>query len=338
MGSGETTPNGGLVFEAAAKTLPPSPRIGILETPAGFELNSTMVAKRIADYINVRLQNYSPQIDVIAARKKDTPYATNSPENVRSVMACDMVFLGPGSPTYAVRQLKDSLVWDAVRYRFRQGAALVLASAACIAMGKYALPVYEIFKAGEDPHWKPGLDLLGEFGLPCVIIPHWNNAEGGKELDTSRCFIGQERFIPLAAQLSQDVPIIGICEHTGLLVSLKDQSCSVVGKESITVIQRGVEKVFKSGTQFDLSEIGNYQPISSPEYEIDPEIFLHKAKIQDTKTEKRKPGVEVIALLKKRDLAREKKEWIEADMIRKQISQLGWQIVDTPEGSRLEPI
>jgi hypothetical protein len=26
------------------------------------------------------------------------------------------------------------------------------------------------------------------------FIPHWNNAEGGIDLDTSRCFVGLDRF------------------------------------------------------------------------------------------------------------------------------------------------
>lgn len=336
MGSGETTPNGGLVFETVVKTLPPAPKIGILETPAGFELNSASVAKRVADYIDVRLQNYSPQIMVIPARRKGSEFSTDAPENTRSVMGCDMIFLGPGSPSYAVRQLAGSLVWDAVRFRFNQGAALVFASAACIAMGKLALPIYEIFKVGEDPHWKPGLDLLGDFGLPCVIVPHWNNAEGGKELDTSHCFIGKDRFVSLAAGLPEEITIIGIYEHTGLLINLQEQTCSVIGKDSVEIIKNESKQTFESGTKFPLSTVGVCRPINTVESIFKPEIISYIPALEPSHKQQSIPDEEVLELQKQRDVAREQKDWVAADNLRKQIELLGWQVTDTPNGSKID--
>jgi hypothetical protein len=67
---------------------------------------------------------------------------------------------------------------------------LAFASAASIAVGRYALPVYEIYKVGADLHWVDGLDLFRVFGWELAIVPHWNNREGGDDLDTSRCFMG----------------------------------------------------------------------------------------------------------------------------------------------------
>ncbi len=78
-----------------------------------------------------------------------------------------------------MRQLQASLTWHTILARHRLGASLALASAAAIAAGTFALPVYEIYKVGEDPHWKPGLDLLKPFGLSLAFIPHWDNMEGG---------------------------------------------------------------------------------------------------------------------------------------------------------------
>ena len=59
--------------------------------------------------------------------------------------------------------------------------------------------MYEIYKVGEDLGWKAGLNLLGPFGRSVAIVPHWNNHEGGEELDTSHSFMGQERFERLLA-------------------------------------------------------------------------------------------------------------------------------------------
>jgi hypothetical protein len=51
LGSGETSPAGGRVFETIAQRFPQPLRIAILETPAGFELNSEKVAGRVGDFM-----------------------------------------------------------------------------------------------------------------------------------------------------------------------------------------------------------------------------------------------------------------------------------------------
>ena len=146
---------------------------------------------------------------LVPARRRGTALSPDNPEIVAPLLDSDVIFLGPGSPSYAVRQLQDSLAWHTLRGRQRLGAAVVLASAASIAAGAYALPVYEIYKVGEDPHWKPGLDLFADFGLKLAVMPHWNNNDGGAELDTSRCFMGLARFEPLLAMLPADVVVLG---------------------------------------------------------------------------------------------------------------------------------
>jgi len=150
LGSGETSLAGGRIFESIAQQRNDILRIVILETPAGFELNSPQVAGRVAEFLKVRLQNYLPIIDVIPARKRGTVFSPDNPEILHPLLSANMIFMGPGSPTFAVRQLSGSLVWNLVRARHRMGAALVFASAATIAVGARVVPVYEIFKVGED--------------------------------------------------------------------------------------------------------------------------------------------------------------------------------------------
>ena len=169
-------------------------RIAVLETPAGFELNSHQVAGKVADFLKTRLANYTPIVDVVSARKRGTPFSPDEAEIVRPLLYADMIFMGPGSPTYATRQLKDSLAWEIIRARHRLGATLAFASAATISIGAWAIPVYEIYKVGEDVHTKTGLNLFADFGMHVSLVPHWNNADGGDDLDTSRCFIGMEQF------------------------------------------------------------------------------------------------------------------------------------------------
>ncbi len=56
---------------------------------------------------------------------------------------------------------------------------MVFASAAALTLGRWTVPVYEIYKVGEDPHWLEGLDLLSQTGIDGAVIPHFDNAEGG---------------------------------------------------------------------------------------------------------------------------------------------------------------
>jgi len=72
LGSGETSLAGGRVFGALARVLSAPLRLAILETPAGFELNSDRVAGRVADFLADRLQNYRPEVTVVAARRRGT--------------------------------------------------------------------------------------------------------------------------------------------------------------------------------------------------------------------------------------------------------------------------
>jgi hypothetical protein len=194
FGSGEIAASAQPVYEHVFRRQKAPIHVSILETPAGFELNSARVAGRVADFLVEHLANYKPDVAVIPARKRGTPFSPDEPAIVAPLLSADVIMLGAGSPTYAVRQLENSLAWQILVARHRLGTPIIMASAATVAAGAYALPVYEIYKVGDELHWNVGLDLLGAFGLSLTWVPHWDNREGGAELDTSRCFMGQSRF------------------------------------------------------------------------------------------------------------------------------------------------
>jgi hypothetical protein len=338
FGSGETSASGRKIYEWLMQRLPPPIRAAVLETPAGFELNSAQVAGRVAEFLRWRLQNYRLQVSVIPARKRGTPFSPDDPHIVAPLGECNVIFLGPGSPTYAVRQLQDSLAWDLVRARHRLGSAMVLASAATIAAGAYALPVYEIYKVGEDIHWRPGLDFFGDFGMSLVFIPHWNNAEGGTELDTSRCFMGQSRFEQLQGMLPSNATVVGIDEHTALVVDLAAGKCHVMGMGGVTLLRCGLEMHVEADQDFPVSSLGPFY-IPEPQAGLPPEVWqcVQAAQDQATATEVGQPSAEVLALVERREAARARHDWATADALREQITTLGWQISDTLQGPRLEP-
>lgn len=333
FGSGETSPSGQKIFDCLLRQLPARPRIALLETPAGFELNSAQVIGRVAEFLNHRLQNYHPQTEAIPARKRGTASSPDDPQIAAPLLAADLIFAGPGSPSYAVRQLQNSLTWHYLLARHRLGATLVFSSAAVIALGAQALPVYEIYKVGEDPHWKTGLDFFAPFGLSLVFIPHWNNNDGGAELDTNRCFMGHPRFATLLDLLPADQPVIGIDEHTALLINCATASCEVHGLGTVTLLQKAGQRVIPSGETFSLDDLGRYQ-LPDPKDGIPPDVWQTalEAEARTQPAGAPVPPQGVLDLAEQRQSARARKDWAAADQFRDQIAALGWQVQDTPEG------
>ncbi len=346
LGSGETAPSAHKIHHWALDHFTVPVSVAILETPAGFEPNSDMVATRVGYYLTQHLQNFQPQIQVIPARKQGTAFSPDDPDLVAPLLAADYIFLGPGSPSYAVRQLRDSYAWHALTARHRLGAAVCFSSACTIAVGQQALPIYEIYKVGEDPHWKAGLDFFAPYGLSLVLVPHWNNTDGGSELDTSHCYVGTERYDQMAAMLDSGITIVGIDENTALAISPESGQCRVLGVGGVVVIRDGQRHHFKRRQSFPVSLLGDWR-LPDAQAGI-PDPVWHDALTAQTDREAAQAAAQAQAhtdpallaqaqeLLTQREIARGDREWATADRLRDQIAALGFQIKDTPDGPELE--
>lgn len=338
FGSGETSASGRKVYDWLFRRLPAEPRVAVLETPAGFQPNSALVAEKVADFLRTRLQNFRPRVAVVPARRRGSAFSPDDPTILAPLLQADAIFLGPGSPTYAARQLENSLAWHYLLARYRLGAAVVLASAATIAAGTHALPVYEIYKAGEDLHWRPGLDFFGACGLSLILVPHWDNREGGAELDTSRCYMGGARFETLMAMLPPEQTVVGIEEHTALVVDAASAGCHVLGRGAVVVLRNGEERRFESGRNFPLDLLGALRPPTSGD-RVPAAVWravVAAKESQSAPTEH--PPLRVVDLVERREAARARHDWAAADLLRAQVADLGWRIQDTPEGPRLSPV
>ncbi len=333
LGSGETSLAGGRIFEALARNIHEPLRIALMETPAGFELNSAQVVGKVGDFMQTRLQNYKPVVDVIPARKKNSAYSPDDPEIVKPLLYANLIFMGPGSPTYAIRQLQDTLTWNVIRARHRLGATLIFASAATISIGAHALPVYEIYKVGQDVHMVDGLDLFEDFGLHLSFIPHWNNADGGVDLDTSRCFIGMDRFAEWCNLVPPENETVGLDEHTGLIVDFESGLCEVSGVSSVSLVRECDPEMYPSGSKFPLNELGEFRIPEPLEKDIPAEVW--EMCLNAPPLESDQPSDTVIALVEQRLLARANKNWSESDKLRDQIAALGWTVQDSKDGYKL---
>ena len=333
LGSGETSLAGGRIFEALARELKEPLRIALIETPAGFELNSAQVVGRVGEFMKTRLQNYRPVVEAIPARKKNSEFSPDDPAIVKPLLHANMIFMGPGSPTYAIRQLKETLAWDVIRARHRLGATLVFASAATISVGAHALPVYEIYKVGQDVHVVDGLNFFADFGLHVSFIPHWNNAEGGVDLDTSRCVIGMDRFAEWCSLVPPENETIGLDEHTGLILDFESGLCEVSGVSSVSLVRECNPEMFPSGSKFPLTELGEFRLPDPLEKDIPTHVW--EMCLNAPPLEEDQPSDEVLALLEQRVLARANKNWPESDKLREAITALGWTVQDSKDGYKL---
>jgi hypothetical protein len=336
FGSGEIAPSGQKVHDWVMQRMTQPINVAILETPAGFQPNSELVAGKMAEFLKHHLQNHRPQVTVIPARRRGTPLSPDNPEILTPLLHANYIFWGPGSPTYAVRQLKDSLAWQMMVARHRLGAAMVSASAAAIASSTYTLPVYEIYKVGEDLHWIEGLDLFGAYGLSLAIVSHWDNKEGGEDLDTRCGLMGRARFEQLMAMLPEGTVVVGIDEHTALTMDLSAGECQVMGRGGVTLIRGGEEKRYKAGQGFAISDLGPFQ-VPDMEAGIPAEVWEQVLAAHSESQERpaSEPPLEVLSLLDERQAARARQDWSTSDELRERIVALGWEVRDTPSGPEL---
>ncbi|HET9493088.1 MAG TPA: cysteinyl-tRNA synthetase [Chloroflexia bacterium] len=263
LGSGETSSQGRKIHDHLMSAIGEVPvRVALLETPAGFQPNAHIVYRKVGAFLEKSLQNFRPQVAYVQAHRKPgtpNPFGSSSPtpsaESEHALLDAHYIFTGPGSPTYAARNLRDTPILDLLARAYGGGATLVFSSAAAISAGSSVLRVYEIFKAGADLGWDNGLHLLPRLGFDIdpVIVTHWNNAEGGADLDTTRCYMGQERFDRLVAMLPNPAPILGIDEHTACIFEPGAPHVRVMGAGTATILNRGDTTVVSAGDTFPLA-------------------------------------------------------------------------------------
>ncbi|MGD8666058.1 MAG: Type 1 glutamine amidotransferase-like domain-containing protein [Desulfobacterales bacterium] len=269
MGSGELTATMVEVHKELLGRLAAAPRAVFLDTPAGFQLNVDQISEKARDYFQSHIQQ---TLEIASFKSIDTISPFDAEQAYQSLRAADYVLIGPGSPTYAVRQWLPSAIPKILIDRIENGGCIVAASAAALTVGRFTLPVYEIYKVGQELHWVDGMDLLKHFGFNLVVVPHWNNAEGGNH-DTRFCFMGKPRFEQLVAALPPDVSIFGLDEHTACIFDFESDQAIIKGIGRVTLQRAAQQMVFRNGDQFSLDVLrgvdddGHWQQVSLSQQE-----------------------------------------------------------------------
>lgn len=251
MGSGETSPTHSKTHRDLLARLGPKPVPAVLlDTPVGFQSNAPQLSAKAIEYFKVSVQ---ADVEVATWPSADAD-ALSTETMLTKLRQARYVFAGPGSPTYALRQWQRSQVPAVLAEKLATGGAVTFASAAALTLGISAVPVYEIYKVGEEPHWVPALDLLAAAGLSAAVIPHYDNAEGQNH-DTRYCYLGEDRLRRLEDELPDGAFVLGVDEHTGLILDLGERSATVVGLGGVTVRADGRSSVFPTGTTTGIDEL-----------------------------------------------------------------------------------
>jgi len=143
------------------------------------------------------------------------------------------------------------------------GGCVTFASAAALTLGVVTVPVYEIYKVGDEPRWLPGLDLLSAVGLRVAVIPHFDNAEGGNH-DTRYCYLGERRLRMLEPDLPDDTFVLGVDEHTALVIDLDARTAEVTGRGVVTVRRDGRAATIAAGSTVTIDELQRAAAGASP--------------------------------------------------------------------------
>ena len=225
LGSGETAPGMVRVHRQLLARYDHPVAIN-LDSSYGFQENVPQMTAKLVDYFATSLTTTLVPVS-LANYERATPLERALMRG--AVREADYVFAGPGSPSYALAQWRPLELVEDFAVALGRGATLCLASAATLTLGRYSAPIYEVYKVGAEPHWLDGLDLLGRYGLACAVIPHYDNAEG-RDYDTSRCYLGERRLAILEAELPEDVAILGVDEHSALILDLENDEARVLGR------------------------------------------------------------------------------------------------------------
>jgi hypothetical protein len=223
----------------------------LLDTPYGFQENAPELAQRGVEYFRASV---GKPIEVAGLQRIIGGDPTELERGFAAVRRADVVFAGPGSPTYALRQWKGTPVPGLLIDKLQTGGAVTFASAAALTLGCVTVPVYEIYKAGDEPFWLEGLDVLAAVGINAAVIPHYDNAEGGHH-DTRFCYLGERRLALLERELPPGAHVIGVDEHTGVVIDLDAGTATVVGNGRLTIRVQGVSEVHAAGAVLPLAEL-----------------------------------------------------------------------------------
>ena len=134
----------------------------LLDTPYGFQANARDISARAVSYFreSVRRQVEVASLSSGPGGRCRCPRGRPGPRfrgavGVFRSREPDLSPCANGARPFVPRLLAEKVLY---------GGCIVFSSAAALTLGRWTVPVYEIYKVGADPVWAEGLDLLTPLG------------------------------------------------------------------------------------------------------------------------------------------------------------------------------
>ena len=275
MGSGETAPTMRVPHRQIFDRIGGDVDAVMLDTPFGFQENAPILAEKSTEYFR---ETVGRPVEAAGLFRTDSDDVASVERAVAKIRAAQWIFAGPGSPTFALRQWETTPIPAALADKLATGGAVVFSSAAALTLGVATVPVYEVYKVGTDPFWIEGLNLLAPLGINAAVIPHYDNTEGGNH-DTRFCYLGERRLAMLEPMLPEGAFVLGIDEHTGIIMDLDADTAEIVGKGAVTLRRNGSSVRIETGETISIDvlrsggeQLGDGSVDSTPETKADEAI------------------------------------------------------------------
>jgi hypothetical protein len=90
--------------------------------------------------------------------------------------------------------------------------------------------------------------------LNAAVIPHYDNREGGRH-DTRFCYMGETKLLELETLLPADVGVLGVDEHTAVVIEIETGFAEVRGNGTMTLRHRDNERVVGTGEHVSVEDM-----------------------------------------------------------------------------------
>ena len=257
LGSGETAPGMTKIHRGLFSKLDTVRGVN-LDSAYGFQENVPEMTEKLLEYFSVSLNTALTPLSLTSFDKASSLERTLFSSQVAKA---NYIFAGPGSPSYALSQWSRVGLGATLTGVLQSGGTVCFSSAAALTLGAFTAPIYEIYKVGVTPYWLEGLNVLGQFGLNCAVIPHFDNSEG-RTYDTGCCYIGMRRLTLMEQELPQGVATLGIDEHTALIFDFEADTVEVKGKSNGYWRLGGTMRILENGSITALNELRTAKALS----------------------------------------------------------------------------
>ncbi len=136
MGSGELTSTMVAVHKDLVHAVPEPANPVFLDTPAGFQLNADQLARKAVEYFRDHVQH---RMTVASFKNREELSAYDAEFAYRRLRDSHYLLIGPGSPTYAVRQWKNTPIPQLYVERVAGERRLMTASANALTLGSHGV-------------------------------------------------------------------------------------------------------------------------------------------------------------------------------------------------------